>query len=94
MLQYDPIEDAWLHLGSLLFDRELHEVVEVPISYCDHFDLEAAPTEQPPTTTTTTTTNSTEAPGGGGGDGDGAASVAASAAAIAASLVVAALHLR
>jgi len=35
VIQFDPTENEWKTLGQMLQQRTLHEVIEVPISFCE-----------------------------------------------------------
>ncbi len=78
ILQYNAVEDEWRQIGDMIFDRVLHDVVEVPGYYCDSFGTLTPPTTvttAPPTTTATssppTTPTSAAIVFGGFYDGDG-----------------------
>jgi len=38
VLQYQPDDDTWVIIGNMLESRELHEVVQVPSSFCSFFN--------------------------------------------------------
>ncbi len=46
VVQYDPLSDSWLTLGSMTETRLMHEVIEVPVEYCDYFVLEEESSEE------------------------------------------------
>ncbi len=50
VLQYDSSTDAWVSLGNMIMDRRFHDVVEVPVEWCDVALGESPTTTTPPTT--------------------------------------------
>lgn len=50
VVQHNPGEDTWLTLGHMTTDRRYHEVVEVPVEFCDVLGTIMTTTEAPTTT--------------------------------------------
>ncbi len=48
VIQYDPEEDDWIDLGTMELPRRFHEVIEVPISFCDLLPDSLETTTAPP----------------------------------------------
>ena len=52
VMQYDPWTDEWQIIGQTWYPRMRHEVIEVPISFCDAITAPSSrPTEEPEMTT-------------------------------------------
>ncbi len=62
VIQHDPILDAWITLGHMTIDRRYHDVVEVPVEFCDVLG-DIQPTTETPTTTADPATTDEPLPG-------------------------------
>ena len=53
VVQWNPVTESWKNVGRLNTGRRLHEVVEVPATFCDPYVDQITSTMTPPTTTIT-----------------------------------------